>query len=62
VNVDQAAPPSTNNIKISNSNDQNITITYRIARVILSVLNFGHWSLFEICFLMLEILMILISD
>jgi len=33
----------TNNIKITNSNDQNITITYRISRVILSVLNFGHW-------------------
>jgi hypothetical protein len=30
----------TNNIKITKSNDQNITITYRMSRDILSVLNF----------------------
>jgi hypothetical protein len=35
----------TNNIKITNSNDQNITATYWIARVILSVLSFEFRSL-----------------
>jgi len=34
-----------NNIKIKNSNDQSITITYWMSRVILSVLNFGFRSL-----------------
>ena len=37
----------TNNIKITNSNDQNITLTHRSFRFILFVLNFGHWYLFE---------------
>jgi hypothetical protein len=33
------------NIKITNFNDQNITITYRISRAILFVLNFEFRSL-----------------
>ena len=35
----------TNNFKITNSNDQNITVTYWMSRVILSVLNFEFRSL-----------------
>jgi hypothetical protein len=31
-----------NNIKIKNSNDQNISTTYWMSRVILVLLNFGH--------------------
>jgi hypothetical protein len=38
---------NTNKIKITNSNDQNITIAYWMPIVIISVLNFGHWYLFE---------------
>ena len=38
----------TNNIKITNSNDQNITLTYWMSRVILSVLNFEFRSLVSI--------------
>jgi len=52
----------TNNIEITKSNDQNITITYWMSCAILSVLNFGYWYLFEICFLVLGIFMIFLSE
>jgi hypothetical protein len=49
-----------NNIKIQNSNDQNISALIRCLAVILSVLNFGYWHLFEICILVLGIFKIFI--
>jgi hypothetical protein len=50
-----------NNIKIPNSNDQNNPNIYWVSRVILSVLNFGHWYLFAIWILVLGIFVIVMN-